>query len=212
MGFSVAKGDVSGAFLQSRNFQRDLWALPVPELAAALNVSLGEIMKMKKAAYGLVEAPVEWYISISTVLKEHGWRRLKSDPCCGILIDPSLRREEETHGVMTRSECRVVAATGGHVDDFVFVGKEGNKIWETARQKLQDHLHWKMWEHDNFLQCGVRVEHQKDGGLLSQNEFVDELREIHISRQRRKEKDSPGTPQEQTELRGLLGILCWKCE
>ena len=27
---------------------------------------------------------------------------------------------------MTRSECPVVAATGGHVDDFVLVGKEGN--------------------------------------------------------------------------------------
>ena len=81
IGFSAAKGDVSGAFLQGRNLQRDLWVPPVLELAAALNVSLGEIMKLKKAAYGLVEAPVEWYISLSTVLTEHGWRRLKYDPC-----------------------------------------------------------------------------------------------------------------------------------
>ena len=71
MGFSAAKGDVSGAFLQGRNLQRDLWVLPVPERAAALNVSPGELMKLREAAYGLVEAPVEWYISISTVLKEH---------------------------------------------------------------------------------------------------------------------------------------------
>ena len=63
-------------------------------------------------------------------------------------------------------------------------------------------------EYDNFLQCGVRVEHQKDGSfLLSQNEFVDELREIQITSQRRKEKDNSLTPQEQTELRGLLGGL-----
>ena len=40
--FSAAKGDVSGAFLQGRKLQRDLWALTVPELAAALSVSLGE--------------------------------------------------------------------------------------------------------------------------------------------------------------------------
>ena len=70
-----------------------------------------------------------------------------------------------------------------------------------------------MWEHDNFPQCGVRVEHHKNGGfLLSQNEFVDALKEIQISSQRRKEKDSPVTPQEQTELRGLLGGSGWKCE
>ena len=83
-------GDVSGAFLQGRKLQRGLWVLPVPELAAALNVLPGEIMKLKKTAYGLVETPVEWYISIS------GWRRLKSDPCCWILIDPSLV-QKSTH-------------------------------------------------------------------------------------------------------------------
>ena len=36
----------------------------------------------------------------------------------------------------------------------------------SSKTKLQDHHRWKMWEHDNFLQCGVRVEHQKDGGFL----------------------------------------------
>ena len=66
---------------------------------------------------------------------------------------------------------------------------------------------------DNFIQCCVRVEHRKDGGfLLSQTEFVDELREIQIPSRRRKEKDSPVSRQEQTELIGLLGGLGWKRE
>ena len=70
-----------------------------------------------------------------------------------------------------------------------------------------------MWEYDNFLQCGVRVEHQEDGGfLLLQSDFIDELRQIQIPGQRRKEKDSPVTQQEQTELRRLLGGLGWKSE
>ena len=97
MGSSAAKEDVSGAFMHGRQLQRDLWVLPVRELAAALNVSPGEIMKLTRAAKGLVEAPMAWYISISAVLKEHGWRRLKSDPCCWILVDPSLVRKEDTH-------------------------------------------------------------------------------------------------------------------
>ena len=70
MEVSVAKGDVSGAFLQGRKLQRDLWVLPVPELAAALNVAPREIMKLKKAVCGLVEASVEWYLSRSTELEE----------------------------------------------------------------------------------------------------------------------------------------------
>ena len=115
--------------------------------------------------------------------------------------------------VMTRSECPVVAATGGHVDDFVFVGKEGNKAWETARKRQQDHFRWKMWDTDNFIHCGVRVEHQKSGAyLLSQNEFVDEWPEIQVPSHRRKDKESPVLRQEHTELRGLLGGLGWKGE
>ena len=77
----------------------------------------------------LVEAPVDWYNSISTVLEEHGWRRLEPEPCCWILID------------QTWSESAVV---GGHVDDFVFVGKEGNNVWEKARKRVQDHFRWMM--------------------------------------------------------------------
>ena len=80
-------------------------------------------MKLKKAACGLVD----WF-NISTVLEEHGWRRLKSDLCCWMLIDPDLVKTGNTQGVMTRSECAVVAAIGGHVDDLVFVDKEGNKV------------------------------------------------------------------------------------
>ena len=66
---------------------------------------------LKKAAFGLVEAPVEWHIRTFTVLEEHGWRRLKSDTLCGILIDPGLVKTDNTQGVVTRSECPVVAAT-----------------------------------------------------------------------------------------------------
>ena len=113
---------------------------------------------------------MEWYISISAVLKEHGWRRLKSDPCCWILVDPSLVKKKKAHTVMTRSECPVVAATGGHVDDFVFVGKEGNKVCKIARKQL---------------------EHPKGGGLLlTKNEFDDELREIQKSPQKREAQSS----------------------
>ena len=50
MGVAAAKGDVSGAFLQGRKLQRDLWVLPVRELTAALNVSPGEVMKLTKSS------------------------------------------------------------------------------------------------------------------------------------------------------------------
>ena len=80
-GYSAAKGYVSGAFVPVRSqTPTRSWVPTVRKLAAALNVTPGVTMKLKKAPYGPVEAPVEWYISMSSVLEEGGWRRLKSDP------------------------------------------------------------------------------------------------------------------------------------
>ena len=68
-----------------------------------------------------------------------------------------------------------VAATGRHVDDFCIrrKKKKGNEVWETAKNKLQDHYRWKMWEYDNFPSMwAVR------GGTPERWKFsLDELRE-----------------------------------
>ena len=92
---------------------------------------------------------MEWYLSMSTVLEEHRWRR--------IFIDRNLTKTGNTRRVTTRSGCAVVAATRRHVDNFVF-GRKGNKVWEQARKRLQDLFRWKMWESDNFTQSGVRIQ------------------------------------------------------
>ena len=63
------------------------WQLP-------FNMALGEVLKLYLAAYGLVEAAVEWCFSISSVLEEHGWCRLTSDPCCWILTDTALAKKK----------------------------------------------------------------------------------------------------------------------
>ena len=41
------------SILARPQLKRDFWILPVLDLAAALNVAPGEIMELKKAAYGL---------------------------------------------------------------------------------------------------------------------------------------------------------------
>ena len=109
MGSSAAKGTSVERFLQGRRLQRDLCVLPVPELAAALNVAFGEVMKLNYAAHGLVDALVEWYISILTVLEEHVCHRLKADPCCSIVLIPiwsGVRVEHQEDGgfLLSRSE------------------------------------------------------------------------------------------------------------
>ena len=101
-----------------------------------------------------------------------------------VVLDPYVPRQS---GGSTEIQSLTVTATGGHVDVFVFVGREGNKAWEEARKRLQDLFRRKMMSYYNFTHCDVRIEHQQDGGFLwSQTEFVDELREIQIPSHRAK--------------------------
>ena len=79
-GFHVAKGDVSGAFLQGREFQRQVLCAPLPEICEALQLEPGSVTRLTRAAYGLVDAPLEWYLTVNSFLEELGFLRQVSDP------------------------------------------------------------------------------------------------------------------------------------
>ena len=223
----VEKADVRGAFLQGKEFERELYVTPVPELAAALGITPGEAARLRKAAYGLVEAPIEWYLSICKTLEEYGWRRLYSDPCCWVLLEPcattsrmSAGGEPATAGVPAvggqvedLSDSRVIAAAAGHVDDFLFAGVEGNPHWQAAKKRLQDRYDWKAWEEHQFHQCGVRITQRADFGFsLDQEEYVAEIGEVDISPSRRKDRTAPVTEGERTQMRAVLGASGWRAE
>ena len=63
--WSVYKGDVSGAFLQGRPYPEDLFCVPCPEICEAMNLPVGSVTKMKRACYGVVDAPLEWYRTVT---------------------------------------------------------------------------------------------------------------------------------------------------
>ena len=66
------------------------------------------------------------------------------------------------------------------------------------------------WEQDQFVQCGVRIEHTPDGGFeLSQSQYIDEIKEICISAERRREPKALTTEFEKTKIRAALGALSW---
>ena len=129
-------------------------------------------------------------------------RRLNSDPCCLIMIDPSLEKKD-THRVMTRSECSVWSLQ--LEDMLITLCSSGRKARRSGKQQ----------ENNLKISFAGRCENTttsyKRQVFSSRNDFVDELREIQIPSLRRKEKDSP-VSQQQTEMRGLVGGLGWKCE
>ena len=57
-----------------------MWVIPTREICQALNVPEGTVTKLERAAYGLVEAPLWWYKSVSKFLASIGYVRMKSKP------------------------------------------------------------------------------------------------------------------------------------
>ena len=193
-GWQVKKGDVTGAFLQGRPYPQELYCIPVPEICAAMNLEPGTVTRVRRGCYGLVDAPLEWYRTISELLDTLGLVKTWSDPCCWLWKPQGILK-----GMIS-----------GHVDDFLFAGPKDDKDWQKLETTIREHFKWSDWEADRFTQCGVYVEVQPDGSFhLSQRAYVEKIPEVFVNASRRKEPDSETTEREKTQLRATLGALSW---
>ena len=194
--WSLSKGDVTGAFLQSRQYPDQLFCVPTPEICTALGIPAGSITRVQRACYGLVDAPLEWWRSVDCFLQETGFERLWADPCCWVLRENGVLK-----GVVS-----------GHVDEFLFAGKSGDRLWESKVRAIKDKYKWGDWDRGKFTQCGVVVEQDSKGFELSQPTYLENLHEIGVNSSRRKDPSSPTTDKEKTQLRALLGGLSWHAQ
>lgn len=188
---------MTGAFLQSREYPDNLLCLPCPEILEAMGLPSDAAVRVKKACYGLVDAPLEWYRSICTFFSKLGLRRCWSDPCCWTYVKDGILR-----GLIS-----------GHVDDFMFSGLDGDMAWKHITDLIKKEYKWGEWESNRFVQCGVLVERHGDGSYeLSQEKYVDELKYINIRAHRRKEKHESTDGYEKSALRTLLGGISWHAQ
>ena len=196
--FKIAKGDISGAFLQGDKLEEEMWVRPLKEICDELGVAEDTPMLLRRAAYGLVQAPLHWYQSICRVLKEMGYARLVSEPCCWVYVDDS--------------DGEVKSIIHGHVDDFVFGGKEKCPLHGRLMKELQERFKWGTWEHGEFEQCGLMVKQRSDYSIsLSQGAFIRDIEEIHMSRDRMRQGHMPTTEKEKSAMRAVVGSLSWLC-
>ena len=171
--WTVFKGDVSGAFLQGREYPDVLHCVPCDEICDQMQVPRGSVTRLRRVCYALVDAPLEWYRSVSEFLESIGLERTWSDACTWV-----WRVEGELRGMVS-----------GHVDDFLFGGEDRDKQWQGIIHKIQQRFQWGDWEKDSFIQCGVKVDKVEEGSLLIQPQFVDGLKEINLNATRRRQRE-----------------------
>ena len=95
----------------------------------------------------------------------------------------------------------------------MFGGRDNDEIHTGLMRDIQKKFQWGTWETGQFVQCGVHVQQHEDFSIdLEQTKFIEELEEIHISRERsRSEELTTTTEDEKRALRGVLGSLSWLC-
>ena len=192
----VRKGDVSGAFLQGREYPDTLYCIPTPEICEAMNLPENSVTKIKRACYGLVDAPLEWYRTVDAFLQSIGMERCSSDACMWC-----YREQGELKGLIS-----------GHVDDFIFGGDDSHQGWCDRLKQIQEKFRWGDWETDKFTQCGVLIEATPQGFSLSQPSYLEGISEIGVNATRRKDKQAGTSERERTQLRALLGGLSWHAQ
>ncbi|CAE7688746.1 RE1 [Symbiodinium sp. CCMP2592] len=162
----------------------------------AMGISENSVTRIKRACYGLVDAPLEWYRTVDTFLRSIGLERSSSDSCVWC-----YRRDGILKGLIS-----------GHVDDFIFGGDEDDAGWRDVLDQIQKQFKWGDWEVDKFTQCGVLIETTERGFELSQPSYLEGLSEISVNATRRKDRSAGTTDRERTLLRALLGGLSWHAQ
>ena len=192
----LRKGDVSGAFLQGREYPGVLHCIPTKEICEAMSIPENSVTRLRRACYGLVDAPLEWYRTVDAFFQEIGLERTQSDACVWCY----------------RNEGQLIGCISGHVDDFIFAGSDQHEGWRGILKKIQGRFQWGDWEEDRFTQCGVLIEQTQKGIELSQPNYLEGIAEIGISSSRRKDPKGLTTERERTMLRALLGGLSWHAQ
>ena len=66
----------------------EVFAIPVDELADAMNIPRGQAVQVVKSCYGLVNAPHRWFLEIRETIINLGGETLVTEPCCWRIRDP----------------------------------------------------------------------------------------------------------------------------
>ena len=157
-------------------------------------------LRIRRAFYGLVNAPRAWYDHLAGTLQKIGYNRLQADQCVFILKDH------------TQAETPIVSVIGAHVDDLLVGGNEDSAVFQDAFQQIGKAYKWGKWEEDSFTFTGCQLRSYANGTIrISQEEYTDRwIEEIPLTAERMQQKKDKATAAEVSALRGCVGTMAWR--
>ena len=187
--------DVEGAFLRGDKLdsQRGRIFVEMPP-GGVPGYDDGEdcLIEAVKTVYGLADAPKAWWRSFSTALIRLGLRPSKFDPCVFWYFNG-----DEIEGVIAL-----------HVDDMILGG--GEVFRKHVIEQLKGLYPFKHWKEGSGEFLGKVLKQEASGEIvISQMEYATELKGIHMSAARKKERGESVTDEERQQMRAVLGAVNW---
>ena len=187
--------DIRTAFLQGKPQTGRILAIdPVAEMRSAMNLKPQEVCQLKKSAYGLVDAPFQWFAALREQLINLQFCPAPFDPCVFTLM------QEDATGVP-----RLAGILGIHVDDGL---GGGNEFYHQQIRKLEAKFPFGEKKHGQFTFTGIEMTQLPDKSInLSQSQYVRKINPISIEMNRKANLDEPVNEQERLALRAIIGSL-----
>ena len=151
-----------------------------------LNLDLDHetVLRLRKAVYGLVNAPKKWWDRLKKSLIEHGFTSCALDPCAFV-----LRMSGKIHGVL-----------GVHVDDTF------NRIMTAVRKEFD----FGAWDVGNVRFKGRQISQMPNGEIVfDMEQYKHELEQIEVSKADKTKLERLLNSKEHTRFRGGVGSLGW---
>ena len=192
--YRLISGDIKTAFLSGdediRNI-RNIFISPLDDVRQTLNLDHETVLRLRKAVYGLVNAPKKWWDRLKTSLIEHGFTSCALDP-----VHLFFERLEKSMGVL-----------GVHVDDVI---GGLNEIFDRIMTTVRKEFDFGAWDVGNFRFKGRQISQMPNGEIVCDMEqYKHELEQIDVSKADKTKPEQVLNSKEHTQFRGGVGSLGW---
>ena len=186
-GWELVMADVTSAFLQSEELEREVFVKPPPDVAPP-----GILWRLKKPMYGLDDASFRWYVTVRNRLLDLGCKQLLGDPATFYW----LNEKGQLAGIIST-----------HVDDILACGSD--EFYEKVLNPLMSTFNFGSTAEGKYRCLGWNVEHRDDCILVSQKDYITTKIDYCDVDTRRHSGLQKVTEEEATKVRGSIGRLRW---
>ena len=187
-----------------------LYIVPPSDLKRWLKLGPEDVLRLRKAVCGLINAPLRWHQRLGRALRQAGFVSLQVDPCVWILTasSPSVSPVPETQMERRKRQRNVQGVLGVHVDDLV---GGGNLSFQKAVQWLRAGLEFGTCSQSRFRFRGREFcqEYNRKSIKISMSKLAQEIEPVSVPKHVEDDLDAPLEANVHSQFGAGVGQLQW---